>query len=82
MPKSRPPYPPEFRRRMVELVRAGLCVQPNEPSGIAAVWRFAKSNVGSDSTGRRDRLSHRSTLSWLMSKARIANGGSAEVQGS
>ena len=23
MPKSRPPYPPEFRRRMVELVRAG-----------------------------------------------------------
>ena len=23
MPKSHPPYPPEFRRRMVELVRAG-----------------------------------------------------------
>jgi len=23
MPRSRPPYPPEFRRRMVELVRAG-----------------------------------------------------------
>ena len=23
MPKSRPPYPPEFRQRMVELVRAG-----------------------------------------------------------
>jgi len=23
MPKSRPPYSPEFRRRMVELVRAG-----------------------------------------------------------
>jgi transposase len=23
MPKSKPPYPPEFRRRMVELVRAG-----------------------------------------------------------
>src|SRR3972149_8479812 len=23
MPKSRPPYPPEFKRRMVELVRAG-----------------------------------------------------------
>ena len=23
MPKSRPPYPPEFRRRMIELVRAG-----------------------------------------------------------
>lgn len=23
MPKCRPPYPPEFRRRMIELVRAG-----------------------------------------------------------
>ena len=23
MPRSRPPYPPEFRRQMVELVRAG-----------------------------------------------------------
>jgi transposase len=23
MPKSHPPYPPEYRRRMVELVRAG-----------------------------------------------------------
>ena len=23
MPKSHPPYPPEFRRRLVELVRAG-----------------------------------------------------------
>ena len=23
MPKSHPPYPPEFRRQMVELVRAG-----------------------------------------------------------
>ncbi len=23
MPKTRPPYPPEFRRRIVELVRAG-----------------------------------------------------------
>lgn len=23
MPKSRPPYPPEFRQRMIELVRSG-----------------------------------------------------------
>ena len=23
MPRTRPPYPPEFRRQMVELVRAG-----------------------------------------------------------
>ena len=28
MPKSKPPYTPEFRRRMVELVRAGR--QPEE----------------------------------------------------
>ena len=25
MGKTRPPYPPEFRRQMVELVRAGRC---------------------------------------------------------
>ena len=24
MPKSRPPYPPEYRRRMVEMVRSGM----------------------------------------------------------
>ena len=28
MPKSKPPYTPEFRRRMVELVRSGR--QPEE----------------------------------------------------
>lgn len=27
MPRSHPPYPPEFRRRMVELVRAGRSVE-------------------------------------------------------
>ena len=31
MPKSRPPYPAEFRRQMVELVRAGRT--PDELSG-------------------------------------------------
>ena len=30
MPKSHPPYPPEFRRQMVELVRAGR--EPEELS--------------------------------------------------
>jgi transposase len=30
MPKSHPPYPPEFRRRMVELVRVG-----REPEELA-----------------------------------------------
>ena len=37
MPKSRPPYPPEFRRQMVELVRAGRrpdeLAREFEPSG-------------------------------------------------
>jgi transposase len=27
MPKSRPPYPPEFRRQIVEMVRAGRAVE-------------------------------------------------------
>jgi transposase len=31
MPKSRPPYPPEFRQRMIELVRAGRT--PEELAG-------------------------------------------------
>ncbi len=37
MPKSHPPYPPEFRRQMVELVRAGgspeELAREFEPSG-------------------------------------------------
>ena len=33
MPKSKPPYPPEFRRRMVELVRAG-----REPEELAETF--------------------------------------------
>ena len=40
MPGSRPPYPPEFRRRMVELVRAGRSpeelAEEFEPSAIHA----------------------------------------------
>ena len=27
MPKTRPPYPPEFRRQMAELVRAGRSIE-------------------------------------------------------
>ena len=30
MPKSHAPYPPEFRRRMVELVRSGRCPESLE----------------------------------------------------
>ena len=37
MPKSRPPYPPELRRRLIELVRAGRnpaeLAEEFEPSG-------------------------------------------------
>ena len=37
MPKAKPPYPPEFRRRMIELVRAGQSPEALgkkfEPSG-------------------------------------------------
>jgi len=36
MPRTRPPYPPEFRRQIVELVRAGRSMrevaQEFEPS--------------------------------------------------
>ncbi len=39
MPKSHPPYPPELRRRMVELVRSGRSpdslAEEYEPSGQA-----------------------------------------------
>ena len=42
MPKSRPPYPPAFRRQMVELVRAGgvdlrLKLRINELEKISGV---------------------------------------------
>ena len=36
MPKTRPPYAPEFRRQMIELVRAGRdpdCVFRRIPAG-------------------------------------------------
>ena len=39
MPKTRPPYPPEFRRQMVELVRSGRSpeelAKQFEPSGLS-----------------------------------------------
>ena len=43
MPKSHAPYPPEFRRQMVELVRAGRTPEELsrefEPSGEAIrIW--------------------------------------------
>jgi len=39
MPKSKPPYTPEFRRRMVELVRASPKSSPRSSSRLRS--RFA-----------------------------------------
>ena len=45
MPKSRPPYPPEFRRRMVELVRSGRTPEELsrefEPSA-QSIWNWVR----------------------------------------
>ena len=45
MPKSRPPYPAEFRRQMVELVRAGRTPEELsrefEPSA-QAIWNWVR----------------------------------------
>ena len=57
MPKSRPPYTPAFRRRMVELVRSGRTpeslAQEYEPSGQAIRnWvRQAERDEGKRSDG-------------------------------
>lgn len=39
MPKTRPPYPPELRRRMVELVRAG-----RDPEDLAREFEPSRSD--------------------------------------
>ena len=45
MPRTHPPYPPEFKRQMLELVRAGRTPQELsrefEPSGpgVLQAWR-------------------------------------------
>ncbi len=45
MPKSHPPYPPEFRRRMVELVHAGRTPEELsrefEPSA-QSIWNWVR----------------------------------------
>ena len=38
MPQSRPPYPPEFRRQMIELVRAGRTPQELSREFEPAAW--------------------------------------------
>jgi transposase len=55
MPKSRPPYPAEFRRQMVELVRAGR--RPEELSrefepSAQAIWNWVRQAKRDE--GRRD----------------------------
>ena len=45
MPKSRPPYPPEFRQHMVEVVRAGRTPEELsrefEPSA-QSIWNWVR----------------------------------------
>ena len=57
MPKSRPPYPAEFRRQMVELVRAGRTPEELsrefEPS-TQAIWNWVRQAERDE--GRRDGL--------------------------
>jgi len=57
MPKSRPPYPAEFRRQMVELVRAGRTPEELsrefEPSA-QAIWNWVRQAERDE--GRRDGL--------------------------
>ena len=64
MPKSRPPYPPEFRRRMVELVRSGRTPgelsRSFEPSA-ESIWnwvRQAERDEGVRQDGCEERLRH------------------------
>ena len=58
MPKSRPPYPPELRRRMVELVRSGRSpeslAEEYEPSG-ESIRNWVK-QADRDSGKRQDSL--------------------------
>jgi transposase len=55
MPKSRPPYPAEFRRQMVELVRAGRTPEELsrefEPSA-QAIWNWVRQTERDE--GRRE----------------------------
>ena len=58
MPKSRPPYPPELRRRMVELVRSGRSpeslAEEHEPSN-ESIRNWVK-QADRDSSKRQDGL--------------------------
>jgi transposase len=58
MPKSRPPYPPEFRRRMIELVRAGRTPEQlaKEFEPTAQTIRNWAAQVERDSGQRSDGL--------------------------
>jgi transposase len=58
MPKTRPPYPPEFRRQMVELVRAG-----RNPADLAREFEASSQTIrnwvaqaGLDDSPSRDGL--------------------------
>ena len=59
MPKTRPPYSPEFRRQMVELVRAGRTPEELsrefEPSS-QAIRNWVRQNGGIKESRREDGL--------------------------
>ena len=60
MPKTRPPYSPEFRRQMVDLVRAGRdpeylarsSSQPRNRSAIGLLLQTSVTAVGRDQPTR------------------------------
>jgi transposase len=56
MPRSHPPYAPEFRRRMIELVRSGRTPQELsrefEPTA-QAIWNWVR-QAEREAGGRRD----------------------------
>ena len=80
MPKSHPPYPPEFRRRIIELVRKGRTpeelARQFEPSAQAIRnWvRQADRDAGGARTGSR-RTSGRSCAGCVARTARSAKSG-------
>jgi hypothetical protein len=51
MPKSRPPYPPEYRRRMVEMVRSGM--SPEAPGSEVRADGAGDPELGSPGRARR-----------------------------
>lgn len=54
MPKSRPPYPPEFRREAVAMVRSGRPV-PEVAEGLGVTQQSLRNWVKQEALDRRER---------------------------